>query len=86
MSISCDCYYDGDKYDEYYYVPDNFTKLETKRRKRCISCKGLMKHGETCVRFNRARAARCEYEENRFGEAVRLAPGKATGKQHVPQA
>jgi predicted RNA-binding Zn-ribbon protein involved in translation (DUF1610 family) len=74
MSISCDCYYDGDKYDGYYYVPDDFTTLETKRRKKCISCKRLMNDGDVCVKFHCARAARCEYEENRFGEEVQLAP------------
>lgn len=69
--LSCSCY------DEYeYYVEefkDGFQPLDTKRRKRCYSCKKVLEIGEVVLPFRSYRRARSYYEECRFDDEVPLA-------------
>lgn len=76
MGLSCEC--DGDIYDyAWMFKPSDFYPFnehgEYKRRVRCASCGKLIDFGSDCVRFDRIRAPRGEYEENRFPEGVPLA-------------
>jgi hypothetical protein len=75
MGLSCQCY-TADDYDWYYQAPDDYSVLETKRARRCSSCRTLIPVGSTVAEFSRSRPPNCVYEEMRFGtdwEAVPLA-------------
>lgn len=72
MTLSCYCG-DGD-YDWYYSAPEDrdgpaYAPLDTKRSRRCCSCKQRIAVGDLAVRFERFRYA--EYpsvEANIYGE------------------
>jgi len=65
MSLSCEC--DTD-HDWFYDSPDDYSTLETSRRKRCISCNNLIDLGAVCVAFPSYRFARDDVEERIYGE------------------
>ena len=69
MPLSCSCDYD---YDEepglWFYDPavnDDFEKLETSRRKRCVSCGKLINIGDMCIKFTRHRYPWTEIESKK---------------------
>jgi len=65
MPLTCDCGYDYD----YLYVPDkNYSILETKKRKRCVSCKSLIDLGAIVLALACERYAKSEVEEKIYGE------------------
>lgn len=67
MSLSCSCgEWEGEGIG--WDIPDNFTKLNTKRAKRCQSCNRLIKVGDECLEFTRFRATRDEIEYKIYGE------------------
>lgn len=68
MSLSCSCgEWDGDGW--YYIGPNDYTTLQTQRRKRCCSCKSLIDIGAICARFDRYREPIMDsIEEKIFGE------------------
>lgn len=70
MSISCSC---GDDYEWMYHGPDDFEPLNTKRRRRCISCGTMIDVGADAGRFSCYHAPRGDYEEQRFGDEVPMA-------------
>jgi len=78
VSLSCDC--DGGIHDFawMHFGPSDFHPFNGhgryKRRKRCCSCGKLIDFGADCVRFDRVRAPKGEYEENRFGDEVHIPP------------
>lgn len=75
MSLSCYC--ESDDADWYYDGPDDFEILNTKRSRKCCSCKKQIKPGDTVIRFHRWRSPsdRCNFiEESIYGEEVPLAP------------
>lgn len=47
------CYCDGGDYDWYYRSPDDYATLDTKRARKCCSCKSHIKVGDLCVKFVR---------------------------------
>lgn len=69
MGLSCDCNFDnwGDE-RTFYYVPHDFTKLATKRRRRCCSCKELIGIGDPCLNFYRFHNPLYDIEENIYGD------------------
>lgn len=69
--LSCSC--DTDDYGWYFESPNDFTQLETKRRKRCCSCKELIDIGSLCVELARHRSPRNDIEEKIWGDMVSLA-------------
>lgn len=73
--ISCSCEDYGNI--EFWYIPaDDFTPLKTKRRRRCCSCKTIIKPGEDVLAFRRWRAPSDRYnyiEESIYGDEVPLA-------------
>jgi predicted RNA-binding Zn-ribbon protein involved in translation (DUF1610 family) len=73
MSLSCSCGdHDGEGW--YYYTPDDFSVLKSKRRKRCVSCEKPIDPGAEVVTFERARAPTNEIEDRIWcGDAVPLA-------------
>lgn len=74
MSLSCYC---GDPYDGdwWYYGPDSYKPLRTKRARRCCSCHDLIQVGALAVEFERARAPRGHIEERIYGDdEVEIAP------------
>lgn len=58
MSLSCDCGYDDDSYDGWwYYGPHDYKTMPPfKRRKRCFSCREFIDPGAVCTEFARARS------------------------------
>lgn len=48
MSLSCYC---GDDYDWYYTPADDYQKLDTKRSRKCVSCRDRIAVGATALRF-----------------------------------
>jgi hypothetical protein len=72
MSVACDCDTDG---DWYYLGPDDFTVLETKRSRKCMSCGERIAVGDECAEFPRCRPSNDEYEmEYRiYGDDVPIA-------------
>lgn len=79
MSLSCHCDYDGDS-DWYWYHPQDYSILDTKRSRKCSSCGERIVLGATCSMFARSRCA-TEWEDARgFGaaddpESIPMAPG-----------
>jgi hypothetical protein len=66
MSLSCSCgEWDGIGWS--YYLPNWFTKLKTKRRKRCCSCKELINLGSNVLQFHRFRYFQDKVEERIYG-------------------
>ena len=54
MSLSCSCdEWDGDGWA--YISPNDFTILDTKRSRRCCSCKALIRPGDACTKYERLR-------------------------------
>jgi len=75
MGLSCSCgEWDGDGWA--FYSTGDFTTLQTKRRKRCCSCKELIDIGSTVVEFRRFRYAITEVEYKIYGdgEEISMAP------------
>lgn len=69
--LSCSC--DDSWSDWYYYLPNDFTVLPGRRRKRCCSCSKLIDIGADCLEFERNRPAKNEIEEEIYGNDVELA-------------
>jgi hypothetical protein len=74
MSLFCndlhDDYYDDNSW--YYYVPTEIKKLETKRAKRCCSCKKLLRPGDEVGAFDRWRMSRGDIEEKIYGDGAEI--------------
>ena len=70
--LSCECNWDWESW--YYWEPNDFTVLDTNRRKRCCSCNELIDIGSVCVRLDRNRYPLTEIEERIVGDEVHLAP------------
>jgi len=71
--LTCECGdFDLDDSNWGYYIPDDFTNLDYKRRKRCCSCDQFISIGAQCVEFGRVRAARSDIEERIHGDEVKL--------------
>lgn len=56
-----------------YFGPKDFETLDTKRRRRCLSCNVLIDIGADAGRFTCYRSPRSDYEELRFGDEVPMA-------------
>ena len=70
MGLSCSCDEDG---DIWYYGPDDFTTLQTSKRKRCASCRELISIGAPCLKFDFFRSPVTDVEERIYGETVPMA-------------
>ena len=74
MSLSCACPdWEGDGW--YYFGPDDYTCLDTKRSRKCCSCGERIAVGELCGKFLRE----CNPEEDSIaqrihGDEMSLAP------------
>ena len=73
MDLSCECDFDKDDSDSWYYFPKDFSKLKTTRRKRCLSCKKLIDINSTVVSFDILRHPNSEIEERCKGEEIEMA-------------
>jgi hypothetical protein len=51
MSLSCSC--DRGEDGWYYLPPEDYTHLDTKRSRKCCSCKTVIRIGELCAKFER---------------------------------
>lgn len=71
MPLSCICDADG---EWWYLPPDDFSLLVARRGRRCVSCGGWIRPGETVVRFECERATRDAIEERIYGDTVAMAP------------
>jgi hypothetical protein len=71
VSLSCSCYTGGD-IEWWWYNPDDYSTLDTSRRKRCKSCGVLIDIGATVAKFRRTRYPRNDVEERIYGEAEEI--------------
>lgn len=72
MSLSCDCD-DGEGW--YYFAPDDYTRLSTKRARHCCSCGARIAVGDLCVEFKREdRPDEGSVSYRIYGEEMPLAP------------
>lgn len=73
MSINCSC--EAEDF-EWYYIPDeDYSTLNTPRRKRCQSCNVLIPLNSMVLKLNRFRSPKSDIEENVYGNEVPLADG-----------
>lgn len=69
--LSCSC---SDDFDSWWYLgPNDFTVLNTSRRKRCCSCKKLIDIGSQCVELQRYRSPLSDIEEQIYFDEVPIA-------------
>jgi hypothetical protein len=68
MPLSCSCDFDAEPGQKVTYGGSDFEPLETKKRKRCKSCKELIDIGSFCVRFDVYKIPEYEVEINIYGE------------------
>lgn len=71
MPLTCTC---TDDYEFWYDLPDDFTTLNTSRRKRCSSCGKLIDIGAECLKFRRCRDPKTDIEEAICGDGIAIAP------------
>ena len=71
MGLSCST--DGD-WSWYYTPPEDYTKLQSKKRKRCSSCKALIDIGAPVLEFEIWRDPKTDIEERISGSEVYMAP------------
>lgn len=69
--LSCSCF-EIDDAELYYYPPNDFSKLSTKRARRCSSCKALIPVGSTCLKFTRERCAKDDIEYRIYGDGPEI--------------
>lgn len=69
MIVALSCYCGGD-YDWWYYPPQDFSTLTTKRGRRCCSCKKWTRPGATVGRFECWRIPDNVIEERIHGDEV----------------
>lgn len=70
MSISCGC--DTDGCDWFYYGADDFSKLNTKRSRKCCNCGTRIEVGGECIKLSRAKYPESDIEERIYGDEVPL--------------
>ena len=75
MSLSCSCEFDIEPGQKYCYPQDDYSNLDTVKRKRCPSCKELIEIGAIVGKFDVRRTVN-ENEIAILGEdgEVKLAP------------
>lgn len=69
MGLSCGCgeYY-PDPGEKYYYVNEDYSTLNSSRRKRCTSCKELINIGSTVVKVERFKVPDHDVEIAIYGD------------------
>lgn len=73
MPLSCTCY-DNDDADWYWWKPDDFSKFNASKRKRCCSCNALISIGDDCLEFTRTRLPKNDIEERIYGDGIEAVP------------
>ena len=70
MSLSCSCNYESEPGDKFHYVPDDYSTLNTTKRKRCSSegCNKLINIGDICAKFKNYKYPETEIEYKIYGE------------------
>jgi len=66
--LSCSCDFGPGDCDWYYVHPHDYAVLQTKRRRRCASCRELINVGDTITAFERWRDVRDDVEESIYGD------------------
>lgn len=74
MSLSCDCDFGDVEWN--YISPDDFSILNTKRWRKCCSCKAKILPGDIVGRFERFKEPQYDVEESIYGYGgeIPLAP------------
>ena len=73
MSLSCECHYDT---NWYYNIYEDYTTLQTKRRRRCYSCKKLIDIGATVVELHCERQPKDWIEQKIYWDELVPMPTK----------
>ena len=71
MGLSCGCP-DWDGEGPGYYLPEEPITLQTKKRKRCISCKELISVGSPTYKFQRFRYPETDIEIRIYGNGTEI--------------
>ena len=71
MGISCTC--DIDDAAWYYEVNDHPIILDTRRSRKCVSCRARIAVGNTAYRISRYRPPRSDIEDRIYGDEVPMA-------------
>lgn len=74
MGLTCHCPDDGMSWWYYGEGSGEVSPLNTKRARRCSSCRQKIAVGDDCMRFSCFRSPNDEIEERIHGEEVRIAP------------
>lgn len=74
MGLSCSCNYDDDIQDGtiYWCEMADYVPLQTKRRRRCCSCKEMINIGDLCCEVKKARTTKNEVEWKIYGEGAEI--------------
>jgi len=74
MSLSCSCY-EPDDPEWWWFCPDDYSVLNTKRARRCKSCGEKIPVGSVIAKFERGRRSKYGVEERIWGDAdIPMAP------------
>jgi len=68
MPLTCYCDWEPEAGQWYSYYPNDYSILDTKRRRRCNSCNNLINVGATCAEFIRFKIPEYDIEINIYGE------------------
>lgn len=69
--LTCECPdYGGEGW--MYFPPDDFSILQTKRRRRCKSCKELIDKGALCLEFGRMKYPETDFEISFYGDDTEI--------------
>lgn len=74
MGLTCTCPEEAEGDGTWYYLPEDYSILATKKSRRCFSCHTKIKPGELCVAFPRARAPTHWIDRSCHGDEVPMVP------------
>ena len=72
MPLTCYCDWEGDIDTIWFEPPDDYSKLNTKRRKRCSSCGDLIDVGAIVIEWRRWRHPQDDVQLNIYAEDAEL--------------
>lgn len=68
MALSCNCDFEPEPGDWYWYPPEDFTRMPVlKRRKKCVSCNSILEPKSLVLRFNRCKIPDTDVECKIYG-------------------
>jgi len=78
MSLSCSCYHELEPGDIRWDWPSDYSTLQTKRTRKCVSCDDKIGIGDVVAQFLRYKVPEYQIEINIYGEDTEHGPPRAT--------